>query len=169
MPASDELTRPIYVLRDSVQIASPLDRCFLLSTSIDLVAHTLGMKPVGGQTSGLITGASRVEWRGWKFGLRQRHETVITEYDRPNCFQDSMASGRFRTFQHDHEFVQVGDETLLKDVVRFSMPFGLAGKLVGKYVLAPHIRALMRRRFALLKRVAESEEWRRYLPAPEET
>jgi hypothetical protein len=46
------------------------------------------------------------------------------------------------------------------------MPFGLAGELVGRAILIPHIRGLLRRRFALLKRIAESpsEEWRSYLP-----
>jgi hypothetical protein len=29
--------------------------------------------------------------------------------------------------------------------------------------MVPHIRGLMARRFRLLKRVAESEEWRKYL------
>jgi hypothetical protein len=31
-------------------------------------------------------------------------------------------------------------------------------------VMVPHIRRLLRRRFALLKRIAESEEWREYVP-----
>ena len=30
--------------------------------------------------------------------------------------------------------------------------------------MVPHIRSLMRRRFLMLKQVAESEEWRQYLP-----
>jgi ligand-binding SRPBCC domain-containing protein len=156
----------MFVIEDSIQIDAPIERCFLLSTSVDLVARTLGMKPVRGKTSGLICDRDRVEWRGWKFGLPQRHETLITAYERPTFFQDSMDSGRFRIFSHDHKLTAAGARTLLHDTVRFSMPFGRAGKLLGQTILVPHIRGLLRRRFALLKHIAESqsEEWRIYLP-----
>jgi ligand-binding SRPBCC domain-containing protein len=154
----------MFVIKDNIHINAPIERCFLLSTSIDLVAGTIGMRPVGGKTYGLIAANERVEWRGWKFGLPQRHESVITAYDAPIFFQDSMASGRFRAFRHDHEFTEMDGRTLLKDIVRFSMPFGPVGKLVGKHIMIPHIRNLIHKRFALLKYVAESEEWRKYLP-----
>jgi hypothetical protein len=44
------------------------------------------------------------------------------------------------------------------------MPLGWAGNLMGKYLLVPHIRGLLKSRFARLKRIAESEEWKLYLP-----
>jgi ligand-binding SRPBCC domain-containing protein len=154
----------MFVIKDVTHIRAPIDRCFLLSTSIDLVALTLGMKPVAGKTSGLIQSGDRLTWRGWKFGLPQSHETLITQYHRPSFFQDTMASGRFRAFAHDHEFTEMDGHTLLKDTVRFSLPFGPAGKLVARYIMVPHIRGLLQRRFHLLKRIAESEEWRQYLP-----
>ena len=74
-----------------------------------------------------------------------------------------MGRGRFRTFQHDHRFQTVDGHTLLVDVVRFSLPFGPAGYLVGKRIMVPHVLALMHRRFALLKRIAEGSSWQRYL------
>jgi ligand-binding SRPBCC domain-containing protein len=154
----------MFVIKDNIHINAPIERCFLLSTNIDLVARSIHMKAVGSKTSGLVTAGDHVEWRGWKFGLPQRHESVITQYDVPTFFQDVMASGRFRSFRHDHEFTEMDGRTLLKDIVRFSLPFGPAGKLVGKYILIPHIRNLIHKRFALIKHIAESEEWRKYLP-----
>lgn len=153
----------MFVVKENTHVIAPLERCFLLSTSVDLVARTLGMRPVAGSTSGLVVAGDRVVWRGWKFGLPLQHETLITRYDAPRFFQDSMARGWFRMFAHDHEFTEIGGQVLLKDTVRFALPFGVAGRLVGKYILVPHIRGLMRRRFELLKRVAESEEWRGYV------
>jgi ligand-binding SRPBCC domain-containing protein len=154
----------MFVIKDNIHINAPIERCFLLSTSIDLVARSIGMKAVRGTTSGLIGPGEHVVWRGWKFGFPQRHESIITRYEPPAFFQDSMASGRFRTFRHDHEFTEMDGYTLLKDIVRFNMHLGPVGKLVGKHILIPHIRGLIRKRFALIKRVAESEEWRKYLP-----
>jgi ligand-binding SRPBCC domain-containing protein len=153
----------MFVVKDNIHVNAPIERCFLLSTSIELVQRTLGMRPVEGKTAGLIVAGDRLTWRGWQFGLPQFHETLITAYDAPAFFQDTMANGRFKRFSHDHEFTEMDGQTLLKDTVRFSMPLGFAGRLVGKHVMVPHIRDLVRRRFALLKYVAETEEWRKYL------
>ena len=140
-----------------------MDRCFLLSTSIALVERTIGLRPVEGKMAGLIVMGDQLVWRGWKFGLPAMHETLITGYDRPRFFQDTMGRGRFRYFQHDHSFEEVDGYTLLVDNVRFSMPFGPAGHLVGKHVVVRHVMELMLRRFALLKRIAEGPDWERYL------
>lgn len=166
----------MFVVKDNVHIRAPIERCFLLSTSLELVERELGMRPVAEsyvardgtrremRTSGLVVAGDRIHWRGWKFGLPQQHVSLISEYEPNRFFQDRMIAGRFRYFQHDHEFTEMGGQVLLKDVVRFSLPLGFAGKLVGKYVMVPHIRQLLRNRFELLRRIAESEDWRRYLP-----
>ena len=161
-----------YVVRDTATINAPIDRCFLLSTSIELVQRTLGLKPIAAESRkarGLIEADDQLVWRGWKFGLPQMHETLITAFDRPLHFQDTMGRGRFARFQHDHWFKTIpadghGEATLLEDEVRFAMPLGWAGALVGRLVMVPHVRGLVQRRFALLKQVAESQDWRRYVP-----
>ena len=153
----------MYRLKDSIHINAPIDRCFLLSTSIEIVAETLHLTPVSGQTTGLIVNGSRLMWRGWKFGLPAWHETLITGYDRPSFFQDTMASGMFRDFQHDHRFEDIDGRTLLIDIVRFNMRFGPIGKLMAKAVVIPHVLDTMQKRFQLLKRLAEGSDWERYL------
>lgn len=154
----------MFRVKESMHLRAPIDRCFLLSTSVPLVQKILGMKPVSGRTNGLVEMNDRVVWRGWKFGLPVTHETLITAYDRPNFFQDTMAKGQFAHFHHDHRLEEVGGQTLLVDVVKFSLPFGAAGRLVGRWIVVPHVLGLLRRRYALLKRIAEGEDWARYLP-----
>ncbi|CAN5721120.1 hypothetical protein BH10ACI4_BH10ACI4_24940 [soil metagenome] len=153
----------MYTISDTIHIDAPIDRCFLLSTSIDLVARTLEMRPVSGKLTGLIEAGDQLVWRGWKFGLPQLHETLITGYDRPNFFQDTQGRGRFKRFQHDHNFSRVGNHTLLHDKIRFVLPFGFLGSLVAKHILVPYIAGVLQRRFQLLKRVAESNEWQKYV------
>jgi ligand-binding SRPBCC domain-containing protein len=152
-----------FTLRDSVVIAAPIERCFLLSTSIEVVAKTLAMRPVRGKLGGMILAGDRLVWRGWKFGLPQMHETLITGFDPPKFFQDTMGRGRFAAFQHDHRFTETEAGTLLEDELRFSMPLGWAGEMVGAALMVPHIRGLLRRRFALLKGLAEGDGWREYV------
>ena len=153
----------MFRLKESIHVHAPIDRCFLLSTSIALVQQTIGMRPVSGKTTGLIENGDQLLWRGWKFGLPAMHETLITGYDRPNFFQDTMGRGYFRSFQHDHRFEEVDGYTLMMDVVRFSMPLSTLGRHVGKHVVVPHVMSLLLARFNLLKRIAEGPDWERYI------
>ncbi len=155
----------MFRLKESVHVNAPLERCFLLSTSIDLVRRTLQMRPVEGKTSGLIEDGDQLLWRGWKFGIPAMHETLITGYKRPTFFQDTMGRGYFRHFQHDHHFHFIDGHTIMWDIVRFSLPLGKPGHLVGKQVVVPHVLNLMSSRFAMIKRLAESDDWQQYIPS----
>jgi len=157
----------LFTVSDSIHIHASIERCFLLSTSLELVEQVLEMRPMEGgsrKTAGFVVGGDRIEWRGWLFGLPQVHESLITRYERPNFFQDTMARGRFERFQHDHRFTEIDGHTLLVDKLRFSLPFGWPGKIMARHVIVPHISGLLRRRMQLLKRVAEGSEWKQYLP-----
>lgn len=154
-----------FSLRDEVVVRAPMERCFLLSTSLALVERELKMRPVGGRTTGLVVGGDTVRWEGWKLGLPQFHESLIEAFEPYRFFRDRMIEGRFAHFEHDHNFAEKEDgSVLLRDELRFVMPLGRLGALIGRLVLVPHIRGLMKRRFALLKRIAEGEEWQQYLP-----
>jgi len=160
----------------STAIHAPIDRCFALSTRIELVQRTLGMKLVdsgeaGGVTTGHITANSRVHWKGWKFGLPTNHYTLITAFDPPHnstaYFEDSQERGRFATFRHEHFFKQQADHTTLEDRIHFTLPFGPLGRVAAALLLAPHIRKLARQRFAMIKQLAETEGWREWLTPPQ--
>jgi ligand-binding SRPBCC domain-containing protein len=154
----------MFTISDSIHINAPIERCFLLSTNIELVGKTLGMKPIEGKTKGLIVSGDKLMWAGWKFGFPQMHESLVTQYERPTYFQDTMGRGRFKKFQHDHRLYYMDGRTVLNDKIRFSMPLAFAGRGVAHTILVPYISRLLRRRMKLLKRIAESNEWRRYLP-----
>ena len=156
----------LFTLHDHVVIHAPIDRFFWLSTSVAIVERELGMHPSAGRTTGFVTGGDTILWKGWQLGLPQHHQSLIEAFNPPLFFRDRMISGRFRTFEHDHSFLDRKDgEVDLSDELRFTMPLGRIGDIVGALVLAPHIRRVMRRRFVLLKRLAETDEWRSYLPS----
>lgn len=153
----------MFTVSDSVHIRAPIERCFLLATDIGLVQQTLGMRPTAGKSAGRVVGGDRIVWRGRLLGLPQMHESIITRYERPAFFQDTMVRGRFRRFQHDHQFIEIDGQTLLIDRMRFSLPLGVLGRVVGRRLLVPFVVKILRRRLSLLKIVAEGEEWRAYL------
>ena len=157
----------MFTVSDSVHIRAPIERCFLLATDIGLVQQTLGMRPMAGKTAGRVVGGDRIVWRGRLLGLPQMYESLITRYERPAFFQDTMVRGRFRRFQHDHQFIEIDGQTLLIDRMRFSLPLGVLGRIAGRRLLVPYIAKWLRRRLTRLKHVAESEEWRTYLDQSE--
>ena len=154
------------MLRDEVIVHAPLERCFLLSTSVEIVRCELKMEPREGRTSGLVRDGDTVLWKGWKYGLPQYHRSLIEDYRPYEFFRDRMIAGRFRSFEHDHSFRVLPDGSVrMQDEVRFRMRWGWFGEAVGRMLMAPDIRRLMRRRFALLKTIAEGDDWRKFLPA----
>ena len=161
-------TESLFVVSDGIEVFAPIERCFALSTHLAIVEMTLAMRPVGGRITGAVLGGDTVRWRGWKWGLPHVHESLIEAFEPPVFFRDRMIAGRFAAFEHDHALkCQQDGSVLLRDEVRFRMKWGAAGTMLAHGVVLPHIRKLLRERFALIKRLAEGEEWRRYVE-PEE-
>src|SRR5438552_17725161 len=127
----------MFTISDSIFINAPIERCFLLSTNIELVGRTYGMKPIEGKLSGMFEAEDRLVWAGWKFGFPQMHESYVTRYEPPSFFQDTMGRGRFKRYQHDHYFYEMNDRTVLNDKIRFTMPLGFVGHVVAKFLRWP--------------------------------
>jgi ligand-binding SRPBCC domain-containing protein len=75
-----------------------------------------------------------------------------------------MTQGMFKSFVHDHYFVAEGAGTLMHDELRFAAPLGVLGRIAEGIVLRRYLARFLTRRNALIQRVAESEEWRRFIP-----
>lgn len=150
-------------------ILAPRERCFDLSLSVDLhLASTsdTGERAVAGVTSGLLSLGEEVTWSARHFGVRQRLTTRITAFERPAHFRDSMVSGAFRRFDHDHFFEARGDATEMRDVFDFESPLGPLGRIADALVLTSYLRRFLERRNVVIKQAAESEGWRALLPSP---
>jgi ligand-binding SRPBCC domain-containing protein len=147
-------------------IFAPIERCFDLSRSIDLhvaSTHGTGEIAIAGVTTGLIGLEETVTWKGRHFGLMLTHKSLITAFDRPRHFQDSMLQGAFHRYTHDHYFETRTSGTVMTDVMEFTAPFGLLGKLAEALVVERHLRAFLEQRNDSVKKVAESAQWKSYL------
>jgi ligand-binding SRPBCC domain-containing protein len=153
----------MFTIRHSIVIHAPLERCFALSTSVAVVERELHMRPVAGRTSGLVQAGDTVRWEGTQLGFWNFHESEIRCFEPPFFFQDRMIAGRFQRFEHDHRLTATAEGTRLDDEIRFSLPLGPLGWIVGRLVLCPHITRLLQRRFRLLQHLAESDAWRVYV------
>jgi ligand-binding SRPBCC domain-containing protein len=139
--------------------ASP-QRCFDAARDLDLhvesLAHT-GERAVGGRTSGLIGLHEEVTWRGRHFGIVQHFTSKITAFDPPGYLQDTMQRGAFKTFVHDHFFAASANGTVMKDVLVFTAPLGILGRVAEYLVLKGYLERLLRRRAATLKTSIEGQ------------
>ncbi len=157
-------------IEETTFIGGPIERCFDLARSVEV--HLAGnvhfgeaAVATGGITSGLMKLGERVTWRAKHFGVWHQLASEITEMNRPTHFQDVMQQGIFRFLRHDHFFRALdGDLTEMRDEFRFAAPLPVLGRLAEIFVLRRHMRALLRERNAVIKRIAESGEWRTYLP-----
>jgi ligand-binding SRPBCC domain-containing protein len=149
------------------EISAPVERCFDLSRSIDLHLQSViwsGETAIAGKTHGLIGSGEQVTWRGRHFGVMFTHTSRITAYASPTYFQDSMVRGAFRSYCHDHYFAGRDEKTTMTDIVEFAAPFGIVGRAVERLLLEKHMRMLLVRRNEAIKKIAESDEWKKYLP-----
>ncbi|HUB25015.1 MAG TPA: hypothetical protein VL992_06265 [Tepidisphaeraceae bacterium] len=67
--------------------------------------------------------------------------------------------------KHDHEFIAQPSGTLMVDRFEFQSPLGIIGRVVDRAFLGAYMRRFLLRRNDVLKKIAESERWRRYVPA----
>ncbi len=154
------------VIRLETHIAAPLDRVFDLARSIDAHQDTTertGEKAVAGVLSGLIGANEEVTWEAKHFGVRQRLSVKITQFDRPSHFQDIMVKGAFDHMKHDHFFASRDGGTLMTDRFEFGAPLGFLGRIAEKLFLTDYMRGFIVRRNAILKQIAESDGWRKYV------
>ena len=156
-------------LEEITLIQAPLERCFDLARSVEV--HLAGNVHCGeqavakaGVTSGLIELGQRVTWRAKHFGVWQTLTSEVTAMLRPIYFRDEMVRGAFRWMRHGHYFRTLAESrTEMRDVFWFAVPLGPLGRLAERAVLRRYMRGLLRERSEAVRRIAESEEWRKYI------
>jgi ligand-binding SRPBCC domain-containing protein len=156
-------------IRETTLIQAPIERCFDLSRSVEV--HVLGnihfqesAVAIGGRTTGLVEPGESVTWRARHFWAWHELTSQITRLECPTYFQDVMVRGIFRSMIHDHYFLKLPKgQTEMRDVFTFAAPLPVLGRLAEMVFLARYMRKLLRERNEVIRQVAESEEWRRYI------
>lgn len=148
------------------KINAPIDRCFDLSTSIDL--HKISAlkskeQAIEGITEGLIKLNETVTWKAKHFGLWHKMKVKITEYEKPIYFTDEMVSGTFKFMKHQHAFRNEETLTIMIDTFEFSSPLGVLGKIVDKLILKNYMTEFLIQRNQVIKEFAETDKWKQVL------
>ncbi len=149
---------PVIVL--TTEINAPIDICFDLARSIDFHTHSVSHtneKAVAGVVTGLIGAGEEVTWQARHFGIWQSLTSLITAFDRPVYFRDSMKSGPFKRFDHDHFFEFENGITKMRDRFDYESPLGILGHIADSIFLERYMTKLLLVRNEELKKAAETD------------
>ena len=95
----------------------------------ELTPGFLNFKVLGKSTPEIGEGTLidyRLRLKGIPMGWRSR----IEDWQPARRFVDTQLKGPYALWRHEHEFIPVGEGTLLRDVVRYKLPLGWLGSVV---------------------------------------
>jgi len=95
----------------------------------------LGFRVLGTSTPTVGEG-TRIDYRLRLHGLPVRWQSVIEEWQPPHRFVDRQVRGPYALWHHTHELRPDRGGTLMRDVVRYALPFGRLGALVAGWLVA---------------------------------
>ncbi|TWJ03448.1 ligand-binding SRPBCC domain-containing protein [Mucilaginibacter frigoritolerans] len=145
----------------TTHINAPIERCFDMARSIDL--HLISTQQtreqaIAGRTSGLIELGETVTWRARHFGIWQTLTSKVTEFNYPYSFTDEMVSGAFKRFRHEHIFIPINSQTVMRDVFIFESPCGIIGEWANYLFLGRYMNNLLEKRNRVIKETAEGNQ-----------
>lgn len=143
------------------KINAPKQIVFDLSRNIDIHQKSTSQtneKAIAGVTSGLINHNETVTWRGKHFGFYLTHKSRITAMDLYDYFVDEMEEGKFKSFKHEHSFIEKNGKTVMIDNLVYEAQFGIFGKLFDKFILKNYLTNFITKRNSILKNLAENQQ-----------
>jgi ligand-binding SRPBCC domain-containing protein len=134
-----------HILRREQWLPRPIEDVFaFFSEARNLEAMTppwLGFRIVSPGTIVLRLG-TRIHYRIRLHRLPLRWVTEIQTWGPPHEFVDVQLRGPYRFWHHTHRFERVDGGTLVRDAVRYVLPFGPLGRLAHAWIVKPDLEAI---------------------------
>ncbi|MDQ2719272.1 MAG: SRPBCC family protein [Bacteroidota bacterium] len=87
------------------------------------------------------------------FGIKLRWQTEICEVDKPMMFTDRQLKGPYKTWEHTHVFIEKENGILMKDAVKYQLPFGILGNIAHAIVVRKKIENIFKYRKEILIKI----------------
>ena len=96
----------------------------------------------------------------FKYQLRVRGipinwTSLISSYDPPHSFIDQQIKGPYSSWEHTHTFKEENGGTMIIDEVKYSLPFGLIGKIINSLWVKRDLVAIFKYRREMIKKTLE--------------
>ena len=122
-----------YTLTKEMTVPRPLEEVFEFFSRPENLARItpprLGFRIIS--TSPILMKAgTQIDYTIRVMGIRLPWRTLISVYEPPHRFVDEQIQGPYAFWKHTHTFTDTGGGTLIRDEVRYALPFGPLGTLV---------------------------------------
>jgi len=74
------------------------------------------------------------------FAMKIKWRTKISEYHPPERFTDVQVKGPYAMWKHLHTFEPAFEGTLMRDFVRYRIPFGLIGNILHSVIIRKQLQ-----------------------------
>ena len=150
----------IHRLEREQWIEAPLERAFaFFSDAANLETLTPGW--VGFQFLTPLPiemrAGAQIEYRLRLAGVPLRWRTLVTSWDAPHGFVDVQESGPYALWEHTHRFSACGEGVLMRDAVRYALPFGPLGAAAHALAVRGALAAIFDHRFLRIREIFATE------------
>ncbi|APY09797.1 hypothetical protein BWZ22_00395 [Seonamhaeicola sp. S2-3] len=152
------------VIKIETKINAKIKDCFDLARNVDFYQDTLknNLKyskeiAISGKVAGLVCLNDYITWESNHFGFVQHLTLKISEFKTPYLFVEELVFGVFKTYRHEHHFVEKGNKTIMTNVFHFELPYGILGKLLSWMFFKKYMTKFIKTRNNLLKAKAEKQ------------
>lgn len=91
-------------------------------------------------------------------GIPMRWQTKITQVDERKSFTDFQQSGPYKLWNHSHEFTPNKKGVLMKDTVRYELPFGVLGDIAHSLMVKKKINHIFDYRYQVLEELFNTKK-----------
>ncbi|KIC62729.1 SRPBCC family protein [Chryseobacterium taiwanense] len=84
-------------------------------------------------------------------GIKMKWKTEITQVDFQKSFTDFQKKGPYKLWNHHHEFIINDKGILMKDSVKYELPFGFLGEIAHKIFVRKKLEHVFNYRFKVLE------------------
>jgi ligand-binding SRPBCC domain-containing protein len=82
--------------------------------------------------------AYRIKW----LGVSLSWITKISEYEPPHRFLDVQTRGPYKAWRHERTFEETESGTIMRDLVRYQLPFGILGDVAHWLIVRRRLRRI---------------------------
>ena len=144
-------------------IAAPVERVFNLSRSLKM--HKASMTKfneelVNGPMNDLVELGDEITWKAKHLFKNRVLKVKIVAINKFESFIDEQVLGDFKMMKHEHHFKPIENGVFMIDFFHFESPYGNMGKWFNQAYLSGYMSKLLSQRNELIKKYAESDQWR---------
>jgi ligand-binding SRPBCC domain-containing protein len=87
------------------------------------------------------------------FGVPLHWKTEICKIEKPGLFTDRQLKGPYKIWEHTHTFIEKDNGVLMKDEVKYQLPFGNIGRMAHSLFVRKKIENIFIYREQILNKI----------------